>query len=169
MKTLVVYASKYGATKKGAEHIAKGLKGEVKIVSIKDKNDIVLDDYDKIILGTPIYAGMVNKDIKSFCEANKDILKTKKVAVYFSCMDASQIENYLKSNFTEDFIKNLIIVDSCGGAFYFKKMNFFEKFIIKKITQAKTKENPVKVDTKVDVELFDEGRISNFIEVLNQA
>ena len=171
MKTLVVYASKHGATKVGAERIAKGLEGEVQLVSIKDKSDIVLDNYEKVILGTPIYAGMINKDIKSFCEAHMDILKTKKVALYFCCMDSSQIENYLKNNFTEEFIKNLTAVESCGGAFYFKKINFFEKFIIKKITESKekTKENPAKVDTKVDIELFDEERISKFTTALNQA
>ena len=63
MKTLVVYASKHGATKVGAERIAKGLEGEVQLVSIKDKGDIILDNYEKVILGTPIYAGMINKDI----------------------------------------------------------------------------------------------------------
>ena len=49
-------------------------------------------------------------------------------------------------------------------------MNFFEKFIIKKITESKekTKENPPKVDTKVDIELFDEERISKFTTALNQ-
>ena len=171
MKTLVVYASKHGATKVGAERIAKGLQGEVQLVSIKDKDAIVLDNYDKIILGTPIYAGMINKDIKSFCEANKDILRTKKVALYFCCMDSSQTDNYLKTNFTEDFSESLIAAESCGGAFYFNKMNFFEKFIIKKImeTKEKTKKNTAKVDTKVDIEHFDEERISKFTALLNHA
>lgn len=171
MRTLIVYASKYGATKKGAEYIAKGLKGDVQLISIKDMESIILDHYDKVVLGTPIYAGMINKEVKNFCENNRDILRAKKVALYFSCMEADKIDDYLKTNFKEEFIKNLVMVATCGGAFYFKKMNLFEKFIIKKIIEAKekTKENPKKINTKVDIEAFDKVSMDNFIEILNQA
>jgi len=50
---VVVYHSKYGATKEYATHIAK----ELGCQALKISSKLKLDDYEQVIIGAPIYAG----------------------------------------------------------------------------------------------------------------
>lgn len=54
MKTLILYATKYGATEACARLLAQNLEGEVQIINIKQA-DIDLRKYDRVILGSSIY------------------------------------------------------------------------------------------------------------------
>lgn len=170
MKTLVVYSSKYGATRFCAECITKGVRGEVRLINLREETPSTIDEYDKIIIGSPIYAGMLRKEIKKFYEAYQETLMGKKVAVFLSCMDGEKTDEYLKGAFSETFIKKLIAKGNCGGAFYFKKMNFLERFIIKKINESKRglEEKQSTVNTKEDIEMFIEENIKQFIEQVNR-
>ncbi len=60
-------------------------------------------------------------------------------------------------------------VTCCGGAFYFSKMNFFEKFIIKKIANSEKKANGEsgKIDGKTDIEMFKEDNIKALVDKIN--
>ena len=55
MKTLILYATKYGATEACARLLAQNLEGEVQIINIKQAKDIDLRKYDRVILGSSIY------------------------------------------------------------------------------------------------------------------
>lgn len=168
MKTLIVYGSKYGATKICAKKIAKGLKGKVEVINLKDKKVIALKDYDKVLIGTSIYAGMVRKEVKRFCHNNKEELMTKKLGLFLSCMEEN-IETYINNGFSEDLKNNFLVTVGCGGIFNFSKMNFFEKFIIKKIYSSKkdAKGNTTKIDTKTNIEKISNSKIQEFVEAVN--
>ena len=55
MKTLILYSSHDGQTKKIAVYIAEIIKENVDVKSISDK--VNLQDYDRIIIGTSIRYG----------------------------------------------------------------------------------------------------------------
>lgn len=54
MKTAIVYATKYGCTKRCAEILKSYLKGEVTILSVK-ADKINLSQYDAVFIGGSIY------------------------------------------------------------------------------------------------------------------
>lgn len=106
MKSLIVYYSRTGKTKKVAEFIKEELNGEIEeITSLKNRNGILgillsiyeslfkkltpikeiekdLKNYDLIVIGTPIWAGNFSSPVRTFIVKYKDILKTKDVILF---------------------------------------------------------------------------------------
>ena len=132
MKTLVLYASKYGMTKKIANIVVRH-RTNVHLFNIK-KFTGSLNDYDEIILGTPVYAGTINKDIKKILNSYKSELLSKKLSVFLVGMNPDNENEVIKMNFDEEII-NHANIKYTGGAFQFEKMNFLFKMIVKKIAK----------------------------------
>lgn len=68
-KTLIIYYSRTGNTKKMAEHIAESIRSENVEVEVRDVNNIKADillEYDAIIVGSPTYYGSMAGGIKKF-------------------------------------------------------------------------------------------------------
>ena len=66
MKTLILYSSHDGQTKKIAVYIAEIIKENVDVKSISDK--VNLQDYDRIIIGASIRYGHFNKQLYKMLE-----------------------------------------------------------------------------------------------------
>ena len=79
-KSLILYYSKYGTTKRYAEWIGSALNGD--IFSIKSFNENVITNYDTIILGSGLYAGGI-KGINIIIN-NYEKIKDRKL-VLFTC------------------------------------------------------------------------------------
>ena len=84
MKSLIIYSSTDGQTKKICETIKDNLlnKESFKIESIDDSLNINLSDYDQIIIGASIRYGKHSSKIYNFIKKNKHILETKKTAFF---------------------------------------------------------------------------------------
>lgn len=170
MKSLIVYSSKKGATKKCAEQIKKGILGEVKMITSKEAQDLSLESYDNIILGSPVYAGRLDKDLKKFCQSREEELNKKKTFLFLVGMSDQAIDNYVKNNIPKEVAEQFKDVVFCGGALYFSKMNFLEKFMMKKIANAenKAKGEKTKIDGKIDIESFNKGNMKSFCREINE-
>lgn len=170
MKSLIIYASKKGAAEKCAEQIKRGITGEVKIITFKEAQDLPLDSYDNIIIGSSVYAGRLDKNLKTFCQSHEELLKKKKTFLFLVCMSDKLIDNYVRDNIPKEVAEHLTDVVYCGGALYFSKMNFFEKFIMKKIanSEMKAKGESHKIDGKTDIETFNKANMSTLCRKINQ-
>lgn len=158
MKTLIAYASKHGFTKDCAEKLSGKLNGEVEIKNLKLDKAIDLSQYDKIIIGGSIYAGQIQKEVKEFCSKYINELKKKKLGLFICGMsEDDKVTQQIKASYPEELLNCAIIKENFGGEFVFNKMNFFERFIIKKI--AKTSE---------DMHNLKENNIQNFAEKMNE-
>ena len=80
MTTAVIYASKFGKTKMAAEYIA----GKIGAEAIDVKNCKDISGYDRIILGTGVYAGNAPKAFSEFVDANKD--KLSNASLFVTCL-----------------------------------------------------------------------------------
>jgi len=77
-KAVVIYSSKYGATKKYAEWIGEALNAEVfEAKSFDDKN---FANYGAIIFGCGLYAGQLS--LKNMLTKNFEQIKNKKTAFF---------------------------------------------------------------------------------------
>jgi flavodoxin len=130
MKTIIVYDSNYGNTKKVAEIIKKELKKDVSIIFVDDFNNEMLNGTDLLIVGSPTIAFGPTKKIKKFLKSldNKDLIN-KKVAAFDTRMDIKKIDNkfltfmekrfgYAKGKIEKSLLKK-------GAALYMKSEGFY--------------------------------------------
>lgn len=171
MKTLIIYATKHGSTKKYAEILLEKLTGRVDLYNVKDKKSPELSQYDNVIIGGSIYMGRVQKELSEFTAKHLNILKDKRVGLYICCMNKSEAEKQLNSAFPQELLKCAIAKGSFGGEFNFKKMNFLERFLIKIVSKSlskeKTEEASLSLNTEKDVLLLSEESINVFAQLMN--
>jgi len=116
MKTLVVYYSRSGNTKKIAEDISDKIKCEVEeIVDTKNRKGIIgwlisgrdahsrkltsikeintdPAKYDLVAIGTPIWAGLMAPAVRTYINENKG--KFKNVAFFCTCGNSGDIKTF---------------------------------------------------------------------------
>jgi menaquinone-dependent protoporphyrinogen oxidase len=146
MKTLLIYQSKNEATREIANRIAAQL-GETVIHDLKDGAPS-LDRYDCVIIGSPIYAGMVPKKVKSFVEQHTEELYGKKLALFLSGLDDSKEQAYFQANFSSQIRQAAVVKSFLGGIYDPKKTGFMMRLIVKAVAKLSDYANTID-DTKI--------------------
>lgn len=128
MKTLLIYRSKTGFTKKYAEWIGNELSAD--IVEYSNVNTSIFCNYDTIIYGGGLYVVGINgvKLIKQ----NLDKLAGKKIIVYACGATPDREETTIEirnMNFTEEQQKSIRFFYLRGG-FNFSKLGFVDKVLM---------------------------------------
>jgi len=152
MMIAIIYISKHGTTETVALKLHKLLNSEeVRPIDLRVNKNPDISQYDKIILGGSIHAGVIQKRMKSFCESNLESLLKKEIALFLCCMEQGEkaIEQF-NNAFPEILRMHSIKNEIMGGEFLFEKMNFLEKAIVKKI--AGVKESISKINEQKIVE-----------------
>jgi menaquinone-dependent protoporphyrinogen oxidase len=156
MKTLIAYTSRHGSTEKCANKLKEKLPGEIDIYELKTANKLNLFDYETIIIGGSIHAGNVQAKVKKFCNKNLGKLKEKKLGLFLCCMgEGEKAESQFNAAFPEELINHATATGLFGGEFLFERMNFMERYIIKKIS---------KMDKSISK--LSEENINNFVQQL---
>ncbi|MCL2576471.1 MAG: flavodoxin domain-containing protein [Defluviitaleaceae bacterium] len=130
MKTLILYATKYGAATEIARRIAEKMDGAV----IHDLKQIGIPDiavFDCIIVGSSIYAGMFRKEAKLFLSQNADTLRQKKLGLYVSSISADEEQKVFADNVPNDVLQSAKAAVFLGGIYDPKKAGFAERLIMK--------------------------------------
>ena len=134
MRTLIVYATKYGATKKIAEDLGRYF-GNAELLNIDDNPEPSIFDYDFVILGSFLTAGMIHKRIKNFAVSHAGELKTKHFGIYVSGLDSRGEAEYFNRNFAPDILSAVKAKAFLGGVFDPEKCGFFACKAIKILTK----------------------------------
>lgn len=154
MHTLIVYNSKYGAAEKCVKLMRKELTGEVTEVNVRDTKAPDPHDFDRVLIGSNIHAGSVNKKLRSYCVHNTDSLIQRPIGLFLCCLTPEeQAQDYFAKNFPKVLVEHAKTTGVLGGALYFEKMNFFERFLLKKVS-----------GTTTSFENIDEERIREFVQ-----
>jgi len=154
MKKAILYTSSHGTTAKIAAILAEKLGNEnVDLIDLGRSDIPEIEGYSQIILGTSIHAGQPSRKMQKFCASYSKSLLSKPLALYVCGMEADPEKRKQEFNtaFSEDFRNHASASGFLGGEFLFEKMNFFEKFIIKKIS--KTDKSVSSIDYP-NIELF---------------
>lgn len=128
MKTVVIYKSKTGFTKKYAQWIAEDLSADIFESSSINMN--MLDSYDTVIYGGSLYAVGIT-GVKLITQ-NIDKLKDKKLVVFATGASPSRedvINEVVNKNFTPEQQKYIKFFYLRGG-FNYSKLNPFDKFLM---------------------------------------
>ena len=132
MKTLILYATKYGATHEIAKRIEEKIDNAV-ICDLKQNDIPALTEFDCIIIGSSLYAGMIRKEAKMFLAKSTDALKGKKVGLFLSGMDVDpeKEKTYFETNFSAELLQSAKAKTFPGGIYDPKKAGFAERLIYK--------------------------------------
>lgn len=176
MKSIVLYKSKYGSTKKYAEWISQALNceqeefGKLSIESLKN--------YDNIICGQGIYAGnfSVAKDLAKIIERYPN-----KNYVFFSVSISDPKLEKDKNNLMESVNKSFgnnrdeIKVFLLRGDYYFSKMSIKDKLMMwmlvkylkRKPESEKTNEDRYLIEKyKQSIEFSNQGEIVDLVDYI---
>lgn len=173
MKTIVIYNSQTGFTKRYAQWIAEAAGADCFELSEAKKKST--DTYEAIIFGGWACAGGISK--LSWFKGNIDKWADKKLIAFCvggSPIDNPDIEPALKQNFTESQFKK-VSVFYCPGGFNYEKMSapskLMMKMFIKALKAKKTKTEAEEVMIKMissSYDISDKKYIEPILKCLNE-
>ena len=130
-KTLIIYESKYGTTEKIAKYLSLVL-GPAKYCKTSEFKD-EFKDFDLILLGSPIYSGKIVPKIIDFIEKNINWLKTKKIALFCTCISTKDgNENLTK---LEKILGKVITKRALGGILKHNKLDEEDSQALKEFSE----------------------------------
>lgn len=148
MKTIVIYNSQTGFTKRYAEWIAEATGADCFELSAAKKKDLAA--YDAIIFGSWACAGGISK--LGWFKGNVDRWQDKKLIAFCvgaSPIDSPEIDPALKRNFTESE-RDKISVFYCPGGLNYEKMPAPSKLMMKMfVTMLKAKKGKTEADQEM--------------------
>lgn len=154
MKTAIVYASSHGTTEKVAYLIREKLDSStVEIFNLKNKPKLDLSNYENIIIGGSIHAGSIQSEVKKFIKEHTVSLMEKRVALFLCCMNEPEEREEFNTNFPELLRNHSVYNAIVGGEYIFEKMNFIERFLVRKISGVSvntSKLRPVEIENLVN-------------------
>lgn len=162
MKTLIIYASKHGATKEIA-HLLANNTYDVKDINDKDMD---LSSYDNVVLGSGTYAGVLDKTIKEFIKIQEETLLQKKLYLFISGLsgDSTSMDKVCTENIPANILSHITYKDHLGGRLNMPCMNLFEKSLIKMIN--KKGHFYTKEQAKENIDLLNYEHIKSFKDIL---
>ena len=86
-KVLIVYGTRYGATKSTVEEIARVLQEEdlvVKVVNVKEEKVRSISEFELVIIGSGMRMERWVSKVEGFLKKYNEELKKKKVAIFVS-------------------------------------------------------------------------------------
>lgn len=148
MKTIVIYNSQTGFTKRYAQWIAEAAGADCMELSEAKKKS--MDAYDAIVFGSWACAGGISK--LGWFKGNMDKWADKKLIVFCvgaSPIDSPEIEPAMNRNFKESERKR-ISVFYCPGGFNYEKMSASSKLMMKMFIKAlKARKNKTEADEEM--------------------
>lgn len=135
MNTAIIYFSHHGAVEKCANLLKEKLSGEVTLINLKTEKKPNISNAEKIIIGCSVHAGNIPGKVKKFCTSLDGETLKKKLGIFISTLaPPEKSDEYYQKNFSAILGSNVDVKAFVGGEVYFDRMNFFEKFLMKKIT-----------------------------------
>lgn len=138
MKILIVYKSKTGFTKKYAEMVAKEV--DCTLMDFKELSEKTMSDYDVVVYGSGIHAGMIGGLTKAKEMFHKSSAKKFIIFATGGTPNAAKeaIDEIWKNNFSTDELVNIPHFYMQGGLCY-EKMPIFDKALMKMMSTVLSK------------------------------
>ncbi len=132
MKTLILYKTKYGSTKEYAQWFNEDF-GAQELLNLKDFHKAKLDDFDPIVIFSSVYVGQIGAG--GFLKKHWEQLKDKKIVLLsVGAMPADTTESQKSYELLPQSIREkLFHYEKLPGKLDLNKMNFLDRFIIKKM------------------------------------
>lgn len=150
MKTVIVYGSKKDFTKDMAYELKDKIHADV--INVKDKDNLKLDGYDLVIVGTPLYMGRILKSISKFIDKNMNDLKQKKLAFFITGIgEPKEMTGLFETQIKPELFEHAEMVSHFGGELRPDKSRFLVKAIVKRMA---LDDSMTKVKNNEEINMF---------------
>ncbi|BFU60865.1 MULTISPECIES: menaquinone-dependent protoporphyrinogen IX dehydrogenase [Rodentibacter] len=167
MKTLILYLSHDGQTKKISEFLTAHLNGEVVLEPLREDYDI--QGFERVIIGASIRYGHFNKSLDRFVVRNRSHLE-RKSAVFFGVNLTARKEgkdNPETNTYVRKFLQRTKwqpkLAAVFAGALLYPRYRWFDRMMIRfimKLTGGET-------DTSKEIEYTDWAKVKEFASRIN--
>lgn len=168
MKTLILYSSVDGQTKKIAEFIAKQLAGDIQIAPLQVDQDF--SEFDRVIIGASIRYGHFNRTLHHFVKNHRLQLEQKSAVFFGVNLTARKVgkDNPETNVYIRKFLQRTqwqpAMAAVFAGALFYPRYHWFDRMMIRfimKITGGET-------DTKKEIEYTDWEKVKQFALKINK-
>lgn len=169
MKTLILYSTREGQTKKIAEFMAERLQGEVIVRSITD-SDYDLSGFERIVIGASIHYGRFEHTLMEFVEKNANLLNSKSAVFFGINLTARKVgKDTPETNvYVRKFLQRITwkpkLAAVFAGALLYPRYHWFDRMMIQFIMRVTGGET----DTSKEIEYTDWNKVNEFIEKINE-
>ncbi|MFY1027780.1 menaquinone-dependent protoporphyrinogen IX dehydrogenase [Actinobacillus seminis] len=168
MKTLILYATHDGQTKKIAEFIASLLEGEVTLTCLADSVSLI--EFDRIIIGASVRYGHFDRALYEFVQKNTALLHQKS-SVFFGVnltarkagKDSAETNVYVRK-FLQRIDWKPTFVAVFAGALFYPRYTWFDRVMIQFIMRITGGET----DTSKEIEYTDWEKVKAFVQKIQK-
>ena len=131
MKTAIVYASKYGSTRKVVGLMCEGLTGDCDIVDLERAGVPDFESVGTVVIGGPVYGGKMHRRVVSFCRRHRGMLERKSVALFATCLyrgqraEAQFLDVYPGWLHAHSFARSVL-----GGELHMARLNSVDRILV---------------------------------------
>lgn len=164
----IVYASRYGQTKKIVDRIANELHGsglEVRTFGDPDRYPSSLEGYDFVLVGGPVYVGKMLDPLTKWAKAHARELKTKRLSVFSVSLNAAderttarEADRAILDRFCAQAAIDPYVSRSLKGGLPYTKYGFLTRWLLRRISASAG--GPT--DTQLDYEMTDWDEVVQF-------
>ncbi len=161
MRTIIIYASKYGSTRQYAEWL--GNETGYPIFNIKDIQADIIKDYQRVIVGSSVHMGRL--DISSWMNKHWHLMEDKPV-ILFSVNGTppeqkEELQKILEFSLPKHILENVNYFPLQGRLIY-AELNFWHKLLVKMMK--KMDKHP---GSNLVLEDYDNVRKENLVNLKN--
>lgn len=132
MKTIILYATKYGTTARIAQRIADRIDG-AQVHDLKQRGIPDLKQFDCVIIGSSLYIGKIRKEARNFLANNSEAFSGKTLGLFLLGLEPEHTEAYFTNNFPENLLKNAKATAFLGGIYDPKRSGVLDKLLLKAV------------------------------------
>lgn len=143
MNPIILYESKHGATETCAGYLHHNIPGST-LSKVQDLTDDIKPS-QPVIIGSCVYMGQFNKHVKAFLTENEKMLLDHPLYIFYCGMNEDESQSPVDANLSIAIKEHATIVYS-GGAFDFKQMKWWERFIVKKVAKVTESTNNLRFE-----------------------
>ena len=134
MKTLIVYASKYGCTAQCAQMLASRVP-HATVWDVKTTPALDLAAYTTVLIGGSVYIGKMAKALRNFCNTHLPALLQKRIGIFICCALPDELPQTLTANLPQPLLSHASQTQVFGSLALLDKMGFIDKMLIKAVTK----------------------------------
>jgi len=134
MKTIILYATRHGASREIAERIASQWE-DVTLCDLRQTVKPSLDGFDCVIIGGPLYAGKLLKPVKDYAQNHEPVLLGKRLGLFLSGLGPEGTARFFDTNFPPVLLEKAKSMAFLGGIYDPARCGMAERLIMMLISK----------------------------------
>ncbi len=149
LRSLIIYASKTGVTKRCAALLAANLGVENTDIFDIASGEPELSGYGRCIVGSYIRVGVIDKKISAFLKSRQEELFKMELGLFLCGCLEDKVSDAIVKNFSDDFLEHAVSVEFFGGELHPEKCKGAEKLFIRSVLKIAGKDPSFKTVDRI--------------------